>query len=386
MRTRSCLARQTQLDQPSLPVTAPRRAVWSPQRAPAAVPAPGATVWLTGLPSAGKTTLATALAARLAADGVDGVELLDGDEVREFLSKGLGFSREDRDTNVLRIGWVAATLAKHGVLVLASVISPYAETRADVRALHEPAAPVSSSSQGARSAQGPGEGQRRRARGRGRAIHVMREVAAEFERPVLLFSGGKDSIVMLRLAEKAFWPAPIPFPLLHVDTGHNFPEVLAFRDQRVAELGARLVVAKVQDSIDAGRVVEIPGGLAQPAADGDAARRHRGGPVRRRLRRRPPRRGEGPRQGARLLLPRRVRPVGPEEPAPRALEPLQRPAQPRRAHPGLPAVQLDRARHLALHRPRGHRGPVDLLRARARGLRARRHAARRHAVLPSEAE
>ena len=96
----------------------------------------GATVWLTGLPSAGKTTLATALAARLAAEGVEGVELLDGDEVREFLSKGLGFSREDRDTNVLRIGWVAATLAKHGVLVLASVISPYAETRAGVAKLH----------------------------------------------------------------------------------------------------------------------------------------------------------------------------------------------------------------------------------------------------------
>ena len=96
----------------------------------------GATVWLTGLPSAGKTTLAAALAARLRADGVSGVELLDGDEVREFLSKGLGFTREDRDTNVLRIGWVAATLAKHGVLVLASVISPYAETRAGVRALH----------------------------------------------------------------------------------------------------------------------------------------------------------------------------------------------------------------------------------------------------------
>ena len=97
----------------------------------------GATVWFTGLPSAGKTTLATALAERLRADGVDGVELLDGDEVREFLSKGLGFSREDRDTNVLRIGWVASTLAKHGVLVLASVISPFAETRAGVRALHE---------------------------------------------------------------------------------------------------------------------------------------------------------------------------------------------------------------------------------------------------------
>jgi adenylylsulfate kinase len=94
----------------------------------------GATVWLTGLPSAGKTTLATAVAGRLA-DRQH--ELLDGDEVREFLSRGLGFSREDRDTNVLRIGWVAATLARHGVLVLASVISPYAQTRDAVRALHE---------------------------------------------------------------------------------------------------------------------------------------------------------------------------------------------------------------------------------------------------------
>jgi sulfate adenylyltransferase subunit 2 len=91
------------------------------------------------------------------------------------------------------------------------------------------------------------------------AIHVMREVAAEFERPVLLFSGGKDSIVMLALAEKAFWPARIPFPVMHVDTGHNFPEVLAFRDRRVAELGVRLVVASVQESIDTGRVVEETG-------------------------------------------------------------------------------------------------------------------------------
>jgi adenylylsulfate kinase len=96
----------------------------------------GGTVWLTGLPSAGKTTLGAALAARLRADGVERVELLDGDEVREFLSKGLGFTREDRDTNVLRIGWVAASLAKHGVLVLASVISPYAQTRDAVRQLH----------------------------------------------------------------------------------------------------------------------------------------------------------------------------------------------------------------------------------------------------------
>jgi sulfate adenylyltransferase subunit 2 len=91
------------------------------------------------------------------------------------------------------------------------------------------------------------------------AIHVMREVAAELEKPVLLFSGGKDSIVLLRLAEKAFRPAPFPFPLMHVDTGHNFPEVIEFRDRRVAELGERLIVASVQESIDKGRVVEETG-------------------------------------------------------------------------------------------------------------------------------
>jgi sulfate adenylyltransferase subunit 2 len=87
----------------------------------------------------------------------------------------------------------------------------------------------------------------------------MREVAAELERPVLLFSGGKDSIVLLRLAEKAFRPGPFPFPLMHVDTGHNFDEVIEFRDRRVAELGERLIVASVQDSIDSGRVLEQTG-------------------------------------------------------------------------------------------------------------------------------
>ena len=91
------------------------------------------------------------------------------------------------------------------------------------------------------------------------SIYIMREVAAEFERPVLLFSGGKDSIVLLRLAEKAFWPAKFPFPVMHVDTGHNFPEVIAFRDRRVAELGANLVVASVPEAIAAGAVVEERG-------------------------------------------------------------------------------------------------------------------------------
>ena len=92
------------------------------------------------------------------------------------------------------------------------------------------------------------------------SIFVMREVMAEFERPVLLFSGGKDSIVMLRLAEKAFAPARIPFPVMHIDTGHNFPEVLEYRDTRVATLGLNLVVASVQEAIESGHVRELPDG------------------------------------------------------------------------------------------------------------------------------
>lgn len=91
------------------------------------------------------------------------------------------------------------------------------------------------------------------------AIYVMREVAAQFERPVLLFSGGKDSIVMVRLAQKAFWPGRFPFPLLHIDTGHNFPEALEYRDWLAAQTGAELMVRRVQDSIDAGRCREEPG-------------------------------------------------------------------------------------------------------------------------------
>jgi len=91
------------------------------------------------------------------------------------------------------------------------------------------------------------------------AIHIFREVAAELERPVLLFSGGKDSIVLLRLAEKAFRPGKFPFPIMHIDTGHNFAEAIEFRDRRIAEIGERLVVASVQESIDKGRVVEETG-------------------------------------------------------------------------------------------------------------------------------
>lgn len=110
------------------------------------------------------------------------------------------------------------------------------------------------------------------------AIHIIREVFGQFERPVLLFSGGKDSIVMMHLAMKAFWPSKLPFPLMHVDTGHNFPEVIDFRDRTVAETGAKLVVASVQEAIDNGRVVEIPGGIRNPLQtvpllDGIAANR-----------------------------------------------------------------------------------------------------------------
>jgi sulfate adenylyltransferase subunit 2 len=112
------------------------------------------------------------------------------------------------------------------------------------------------------------------------SIFVMREVAAEFARPVLLFSGGKDSIVMLRLAEKAFWPAPIPFPVMHVDTGHNFEEVLAFRDQRVEELGLNLIVASVPEAIANGLVRESGDGTRnriQTPVLLDAIEKHRFG-------------------------------------------------------------------------------------------------------------
>ncbi|MGN5636659.1 phosphoadenosine phosphosulfate reductase domain-containing protein, partial [Streptomyces sp. AC154] len=96
------------------------------------------------------------------------------------------------------------------------------------------------------------------------AAHIFREVAGEFERPVILFSGGKDSILMLHLALKAFAPAPVPFTLLHVDTGHNFPEVLEYRDRTVAEHGLRLHVASVQEYIDAGKLRERPDGTRNP--------------------------------------------------------------------------------------------------------------------------
>jgi sulfate adenylyltransferase subunit 2 len=206
------------------------------------------------------------------------------------------------------------------------------------------------------------------------AVHIMREVAAELERPVLLFSGGKDSIVLLRLAERAFRPGRFPFPLMHVDTGHNFPEVIEYRDRRVAELGERLVVASVQESIDTGRVVEQKGPRASrnqlqtttlldamesnqfDAAIGGARRDE-----------------ERSRAKERIFSFRDD--FGQWDPA-GAVEPLQREDPQGRAGSRVPDLQLDRARRLAVRGPRGPRAAVDLLRPRARGVRARRDAVR----------
>ena len=186
------------------------------------------------------------------------------------------------------------------------------------------------------------------------AIYILRETAAQFERPAILFSGGKDSIVVTHLAVRAFAPAPVPFPLLHVDTGHNFVETLAYRDRMVDALGLELNVRYVQDSIDkrtrhgGARQVCEP----QRAADGDTARRHRGTPARRLHRRREARRGEGARQGAHLLGARRVRPVGRAAPAARAVRHAERPDRAGAERPRLPDLELDRTGRVALH-PRG---------------------------------
>src|ERR1043166_9045703 len=184
------------------------------------------------------------------------------------------------------------------------------------------------------------------------AIHVLREVAAEFERPCLLFSGGKDSVCLLRLAEKAFRPADLPMPLLNIDTGHHFPELNEFRDLRAKELGARLIIRKGEErhcQRHGGACSR--GGQPQPLADSNAAARHRGISLRCLHRRRAARRGKSPRQGTLLQFSRPFRPVGPQEPASRNLEPLQRPRPPRRAYPSVSAQQLDGAGCVGVHPP-----------------------------------
>ena len=208
------------------------------------------------------------------------------------------------------------------------------------------------------------------------AMLVIREITAELERPVLLFSGGKDSVVMLHVAAKAFWPAPIPFPVLHVDTGHNFPEVLAYRNATVERLGLRLEVASVQDWIDDGRLRERADGTRNPLQTQpllDAIARHRfdgvfGGGRRDEEKARAKERVVSLRDDFGQWDPKNQRPE-----LWNIFNPRHRPGE----HVGVPPVELDRARRLALHRARGHRAPQPLLRPRARGVRARRHAARR---------
>ena len=216
------------------------------------------------------------------------------------------------------------------------------------------------------------------------AIHIIREVVAEFERPVLLFSGGKDSIVMLRLAEKAFYPARIPFPVMHVDTGHNFPEVLAFRDKRVKELGVQLIVASVQDAIDHGIVARAAGRHPQPDPDAGAARRPGEAPVHARssaapgaTRTRPgPRSGSSPSATSSASGTRRT--SGPScGTSTTAGSTWARASGSSRCRTGPSWTSGSTS-------PGGHRAPVDLLRARPRGVRPRRDALRHQRVLPPQ--
>ena len=197
------------------------------------------------------------------------------------------------------------------------------------------------------------------------SIHIIREVAAEFENPVMLYSIGKDSAVMVRLAEKAFSPAKPPFPLMHIDTTWKFREMYRLRDEYVAQ-GARLQAARARQRGGPG-AGDQPDHARQQGPhrrdeDAGPAAGARQAPVRRRLRRRPPRRGEEPGQGAGVLVPRRVPPLGSEEPAARALEPLQHEGQEGGEHPRLSPLQLDRTRRLAVHPPREHPARAALLR------------------------
>ncbi len=189
------------------------------------------------------------------------------------------------------------------------------------------------------------------------SVHVIREVAAELERPVLLFSGGKDSIVMLELARKAFAPARIPFPVMHVDTGLNFPEVLAFRDRRVAELGVELVVASVPDAIAAGTVREEPNGSRnriQTPVLLDAVEQHGftalfGGA----------RRDEDKARAKERVFSFRDEfgQWDPKNQRPELWDLYNGRIHLGESDPGVPAVELDRAGHLGLHRAGVHPDP-----------------------------
>ena len=197
------------------------------------------------------------------------------------------------------------------------------------------------------------------------AIHIFREVAGEFDRPVILFSGGKDSTLLVHLAVKAFAPAPVPFPLLHVDTGHNFPEVIEFRDARRRAARAcactsrtcrtRSTTAGSSSAPTAPATRCRPSRCSTPSSSTASTRSSAAVAA--------TRSGRGPRSGSSQPA-RRVRPVGPAQPAAGAVEPLQRTARARRARAGVPDLELDRAGRLALHRAREHRAAVDLLRPR----------------------
>ena len=203
----------------------------------------------------------------------------------------------------------------------------------------------------------------------------MRETVAEADRPVMLYSIGKDSAVMLHLAKKAFFPGPLPFPLLHVDTTWKFQDMYALRDKVAADPAVKLIVYKNPEAESRGD---------QPVRPWPAAHRHvedrraeagaRQIRLRRGVRRRPARRGEEPRQGARVQLSRPQPSLGPEAPAAGAVVALQCPQEQGREHARLPAVQLDRARRLAIHPARGDRDRAAVFRGRAADGRARRPA------------
>ncbi len=182
------------------------------------------------------------------------------------------------------------------------------------------------------------------------SIHIFREVVAECEKPVMLYSVGKDSSVMLHLARKAFAPAKPPFPLLQIASGWDFREMLEFRDATAEKYGLELLVytneegdACRRQALDSRRRVFRHHAHAG-VAPGIGQVRLRCG-----IRRRPPRRGEEPRQGAGVLVPFRAAPLGPEESAPGTLVAVQRAQEPRREHPRIPAVELDRAGCVAVH-------------------------------------
>ena len=203
------------------------------------------------------------------------------------------------------------------------------------------------------------------------SIHILREVASEFERPVMLYSIGKDSSVMLRLAQKAFYPGPIPFPLMHIDTGFKFAEMLTFRDEMARSVGAELLVWRNESAIAAGtNPIALDTkrccGLLKTQALLDGLRHYNfdaafGGA----------RRDEEKSRAKERIYSFRdlCRPMGPKESAPRTLEPLQRPHPSRRKHPRLPALQLDRDGRLAIYPRRKNSCGRSLLRERAPHVR-----------------